>query len=70
MRLGNTGKALELYNEGLRIRKMMNDSGAIVYLYIQIGNAYWKMKDTVRAVKNYRLALPWIVPLLNIPFTT
>ena len=65
MRLGNTAKALDLYKEGLRIRKMMNDSGAIVYLYIQVGNAYWQMKDTAQAVKNYRLALPWIMPSLN-----
>jgi tetratricopeptide (TPR) repeat protein len=65
IRLGNTEKALELYEEGLRIRKMMNDSGAIVYLYVQIGNAYWQMKDTAQAVRNYRLALPWIVPMLN-----
>ena len=65
IRLGNTEKALELYNEGLRIRKAMSDSGAIVYLYVQIGNAYWHMKDTIQAVKNYRLALPWVQPLMN-----
>jgi tetratricopeptide (TPR) repeat protein len=65
IRLGNTEKALELYGEGLRIRKAMSDSGAIMFLYIQIGNAYWQMKDTIQAVKNYRAALPWVQPLLN-----
>ncbi|POY38475.1 hypothetical protein C3K47_03520 [Solitalea longa] len=65
LRLGNTQKALELFAEGLRIRKLRNDSAAIVYLYNQIGNVYWQVNDTLQAVKNYRLALPWVQPLIS-----
>jgi len=63
MRLGNAEEALELYNEGLRLRKAKRDSGAVVFLYIQVGNAYWQLKDTTQSVRNYRLALHWMIPL-------
>ena len=65
VKLGNFQKALELYDEGLRIRKTLNDSGAIVFLYNEIGNVYWQMKDSLNAYTNYRLALPWVQSSLN-----
>jgi len=65
LRLGNFQKALELYEEGLKIRTTLKDSSSIVYLYNQVGNVYWQMKDSINAVKNYRLAIPWFQSLLD-----
>ena len=66
VKLGNFQKALELYDEGLKIRMALKDSGAIVYLYCEVGDVYWQMNDSINAVRNYRLAMPWIPPLMYI----
>ncbi|MEJ1237268.1 histidine kinase [Chryseolinea sp. T2] len=65
VKLGNTDKALELFQEGLKMRldfRTHNDSGSVAYLYNQIGNVYWLMKDTLNAVQNYRRAMRWTQP--------
>ncbi|HEY5750098.1 MAG TPA: histidine kinase [Chryseolinea sp.] len=62
LQLGNTEKALELFKEGLHIRLVLNspmDSGSISFLYNQVGDVYWHLKDTVQAVENYRLSMRW-----------
>ena len=62
MRLGNADKALELFREGLDIRMKMSspgDSGSISFLYNQIGNVYWSLKDTSNAVQNYQRSMRW-----------
>lgn len=61
VRLGNSEKALELFKEGLRMRMTDSptDSGAIAYLYNQIGDVYWQTQDTVNAIQNYRRAMRW-----------
>jgi tetratricopeptide (TPR) repeat protein len=62
MRLGNSDKALELFREGLDIRMQMSqppDSGSISFLYNQIGNVYWSLKDTSNAVQHYQRSMRW-----------
>ncbi len=60
LKLGNIENALELFQEGVRIRKSLNnphDSGAYSFLYNEIGNAYWLRHDTTNALHYYRLAM-------------
>lgn len=62
LQLGNTEKALEVFKEGLHIRLALispMDSGSISYLYNQVGDVYWHLKDTAQAVDNYRLSMRW-----------
>ncbi|MGC3944635.1 MAG: histidine kinase [Chryseolinea sp.] len=62
VKLGNREKALELFQEGLKMRmesRIPNDSGSIAYLYNEIGDVYWQMKDTMKAVQHYRRAMHW-----------
>lgn len=61
VRLGNFGRALTLFREGLRMHmaERNQDSASIAHMYNEIGDVYWQMKDTAQAVQNYRLSMRW-----------
>ncbi|MCC9136879.1 ATP-binding protein [Pontibacter silvestris] len=54
--MGEYDRALGCYYTALKIGEQINDTTTLISAYINVGNIYYKLRDTARAVKNYTIA--------------